>query len=254
MMHNDATFIFTGIASSEKVMKANEKKEYLYRIVKFEHAVEILQGQLHFSHPAAWDDPYEARVKHPYSDAIFAQCWCKNALSDAMWRIYSPDRLGVRIRTSRSKLKDVMLKFMTTQKAGNQKYQYRIADVKYKATQRLEAATEEIIGNGASVFNQSKAADLLCLKRNAFKHESEVRAIFYRAKANNATAPLSLKIDVSGSDLVENIYIDPRASEHLVGALKNYLKNVIGFKGIIGQSGLYRIPSERVVRPPEDLL
>lgn len=78
--------------------KISENK-YLYRIMRFDHAVQVLKGALYFSHPSQWEDPYETHVKHSYDHAIFAQCWTTASMSDAMWRIYSPNFLGVRLRT-----------------------------------------------------------------------------------------------------------------------------------------------------------
>lgn len=44
------------------------------------------------------------RIRHTKSSALFAQCWSKVAESDAMWRIYSQNGLGVRVGTTNKKL------------------------------------------------------------------------------------------------------------------------------------------------------
>lgn len=73
----------------------------LYRIMDFHRIVQIFERrELYFAHPSTWDDPYEKFIKHPQSHALFAQCWTRASSSDAMWRIYSPNGLGVRISTS----------------------------------------------------------------------------------------------------------------------------------------------------------
>ena len=79
--------------------------KWLYRIVRFDRLVQMFKtGAWHFAHPSAWEDPYEIRTTNAMSDRIFALCWCRDGVSDAMWRIYSPDRLGVRIRTRMDRL------------------------------------------------------------------------------------------------------------------------------------------------------
>lgn len=77
----------------------------LYRVMDFSRVVQMFEKQeLYFSHPTAWDDPFEKRVEHQSSHALFAQCWCQIGISDAMWRIYSQNGMGVRISTTTKKL------------------------------------------------------------------------------------------------------------------------------------------------------
>ncbi|UYO92424.1 DUF2971 domain-containing protein [Pollutimonas sp. M17] len=227
------------------------KKDYLYRIVKFHHAVDILRGELHFSHPSLWEDPYEVRVKHEYENAIFAQCWCKKSLSDAMWRIYSPDQLGVRIRTTREKLTEVMLNFIQHQKDSGEKYKYRLQVVKYKSTLGLHRFTKKIVGHNDELFSPSKAADILCVKRNAFEHEAEVRAFLYRATKLEEKSEPFLKVPVDGHYLIDSILIDPRAPNDLYLALKKYLEESMRYNGVIAQSELYRTPPIQIVESLE---
>jgi len=67
---------------------------YLYHILPFHRLVEVFETrQLYFSSPTTWDDPYEETVAGNLVNWVSAQCWCKLGVSDAMWRIYSPDRL-----------------------------------------------------------------------------------------------------------------------------------------------------------------
>ncbi len=235
----------------------NSKKDTLYRIVKFDHAVDILKnGQLHFSHPSLWDDPYEVRIQHEYQDSIFAQCWCKKSLSDAMWRIYSPDRLGVRIRTTREKIKQAVVGFIQDQKENNLKYQYRLTDVKYKTTKGLQGFTKTTLAQSNGLFSPATAANLLCAKRNAFEHEAEVRILLYREPKDEheKTAGRFLKVPVDGHSLIDSILIDPRAPEDLYLALKKYLKESIGYSGVIAQSELYRTPPIHVIEPIAKML
>src|SRR5208337_1102621 len=64
--------------------------------------------------PSRWDDPFEnfylkCKVRLATGEIgslkliaskWYGQCWTKNRESDAMWRIYSPDKCGVRVSTT----------------------------------------------------------------------------------------------------------------------------------------------------------
>ena len=78
---------------------------YLYRILSFERVVQLFESEnLYFSHPSKWEDPYENAVEHAALKSTYAQCWCSKGVSDAMWRIYSPEKIGVRIKIKKNAL------------------------------------------------------------------------------------------------------------------------------------------------------
>jgi hypothetical protein len=106
----------------------------LYRIVSFDRAAEIITGRkLSFTLPSTWPDPFEMVLKHNFSRAVFAQCWCRKAVSDAMWRIYSPHGLGVRIATTRLRLQRALTAAVSTQQLT-----FQIQNVEYLAQKELE--------------------------------------------------------------------------------------------------------------------
>ena len=72
---------------------------------------------------------------------MFAQCWGKKSMSDAMWRIYSPDHLGVRIKTTRAKLELVLKNFVKK----NEGFKLRLKDVTYEKTPAVRKKTSEIV-------------------------------------------------------------------------------------------------------------
>lgn len=224
-------------------MKSSSSRNFIYRIMRFDHAVEVLKenGTLHFSHPSSWEDPYETRVKHEYDHAIFAQCWSKAAASDAMWRIYSPNMLGVRLRTTKTDLESVM----QTYTKSNKGFKRRLKDVIYRAPGRYRSETGllEVMMDHEEFRSPRTAADLLCIKRAAFNHEKEVRAILYNENAErNQTGKIEpIKVPVDGKKLISSIMFDPRTPDVLCEAMKHYLVNVVGFKGEIDKSKLYTV-------------
>ena len=97
----------------------------LYQILKPEYALSIIKnGKLRFnSILKSWEDPFELFLYKevvdiegcPLKDALaswsqryYGQCWSMSKDSDAMWRIYSPQKRSVRIRTKFGKMMEIM--------------------------------------------------------------------------------------------------------------------------------------------------
>lgn len=216
-------------------------KQNLYRIVSFDRAVDILtNGELYFAHPSSWDDPYEKTLKHKLSGEIFALCWCRKAQSDAMWRIYSPHGLGVRIGTTRQRLKVALDKAKKNRELAN----YKIQNVEYVYQEELDFNLKDIttlLEKNCSFSNASKS---LFLKRKAFDHERETRLVLSKPETLNAKG-ITIKIDPS--ELFSSIWIDPRAPQAMVDAYTYYLKNKLNFKGTVKKSGLYTAPDKLTI-------
>ncbi len=217
--------------------------KYLYRIMRFDHAVQVLKGTLFFSHPSQWEDPYETHVKHSYDHAIFAQCWTTASMSDAMWRIYSPNFLGVRLRTRVGKLTQAMQAYT----ANNKGFKRRLEKVKYlsQADYKKETVQLESLMSDSDFTSPSLGADLLCIKRSAFEHESEVRAILFNSNAERKEGGVlkGITVDFDGIDLIDSILFDPRAPDEICHAMRHYLKEVLKFPGAVRKSKLYTVKS-----------
>lgn len=210
----------------------------LYRIVSFDRAVQILQtNTLYFAHPSEWDDPYEQGLLHKRSNNIFAQCWCRKAVSDAMWRIYSPNNLGVRIGTTRQLLRTAL---KDAQKA--QKIRFKIQNVKYLFQEELNFALQDVAKALAQKYTVQKAIEPLFMKRNAFHHEYEVRAVVYNREPQPTDSGKGVVIPVDAQTLIRSIWIDPRAPQEYVDAYSLYLKKKLKFPGVVKKSTLYEAP------------
>jgi len=207
----------------------------LYRIVPFERLVQLLStDQLHFSHPSVWDDPYETLITHARSSEVFAQCWCRKGVSDAMWRIYSPHRLSVRIHTTSTRLASAL-----TKAASLGDFWFKVANVRYVNPFEYMthvAFVKSAIQRGAT---NHRIASSLFLKRRAFDHEAEVRVVV----VPQATAPgmtnTGLKVKVNARELIDHVMLDPRAPDEFVDIYSHYLHSTLGFKGKVLKSQLY---------------
>lgn len=210
----------------------------LYRIVSFDRAVQILESNsLYFAHPSEWDDPYEQGLLHKRSNNIFAQCWCRKAVSDAMWRIYSPNNLGVRLGTTRPLLRTVLSE---AQKVHG--IRFKIQNVKYMYQEELEFALRDVATALNAKYTVQKAIEPLFMKRNAFHHEYEVRAVVYDREPQATDSGKGVVIPVAAKTLIRSIWIDPRAPKEFVEAYTLYLKEKLKFPGVVKKSTLYEAP------------
>ena len=78
----------------------------------------------------------------------------------------------------------------------------------------------------------------LFLKRRAFSHESETRAVVYAGAAEDETRKAFI-VKADARNLINSIWIDPRAPQEYVDAFTAYLKKEIKFKGVVKKSSLY---------------
>lgn len=210
----------------------------LYRIIDFTRVVQIFEKrELHFASPKMWEDPYEQRVSHGKSHALFAQCWCQLGISDAMWRIYSQGGMGVRISTTPAKLRDQV---RSSVKAAG--YKWRGRAVTYMSQAELNKNAAEIAADLRANFTIGRAADLLFMKRDAFRHESEWRAMVYCPDQSAVESKSGLSIPVDPHALIDRILLDPRAPGELVDAFKFYFEKKLKFKGEVVRSVLYKSP------------
>lgn len=121
-------------------MISPDEPRKLYRIMDFTKVVQIFESEtLYFANPSVWDDPYEQMLKHPMDHAIFAQCWGRLSISDAMWRIYSRNGMGVRIATTPTKLRATIKE--STKIRG---LKYRLKPVQYKSKLTLDREAKKL--------------------------------------------------------------------------------------------------------------
>jgi hypothetical protein len=217
-----------------------KREAHLYRIADFDRAADIITSRkLYFSHPSEWDDPYEKILHHDRAKAIFAQCWSRKGVSDAMWRIYSPHSLGVRIGTTKQLLQSAL-----EEEKRRRKLDFKIQNVDYKYQEELDFELAGARDRLASNYSFKNAAAPLFLKRKAFDHERETRVVVFDPAAMSEEKAKGITIDIDPFRVVTSIWIDPRAPDAVVSAFKYYLKEKLGFPGTVKKSGLYLAPNQ----------
>jgi hypothetical protein len=95
-----------------------QKDKSIFRVISIKKLFELFENKENvLVKPTLWDDPFENFIMNStgeledgqmfsigFRDHFFGQCWTKTRESDAMWRIYSPDKKAVRIATTPRKL------------------------------------------------------------------------------------------------------------------------------------------------------
>lgn len=233
-------------------MKHKDKDKYIYRIFslnRFEKM--LLRGELSFARPSKWEDPYEDmlqqvlhqaksinKIKEFESDNLFGQCWTYLNESDAMWRIYSANKTGVKVKI---KLSDY---YNFLRKEHNYHLDTTIIKVEYKTNNEIEDKLFDDIFDISFITGLTDSFDdysilrlnSLALKRKEFSHEKEVRfMISFKEKQDCDYAQLKASIN----DIFISITLDPRLSEDEYLHTKQKLK-LLGFEGTIYQSQLYK--------------
>lgn len=215
----------------------------LFRIMSFDRLVEIFQRrELYISHPSNWEDPYETILSHKYASAFFAQCWCKKGVSDAMWRIYSPNQIAVLIRTTPD-----ILKSQLNDAAKKLSFRFMIEDVKYLRQAQVEHEIRSAAKKLKARFSADIAAKTLFLKRDAFSHEAEVRIVVYPDRMGKSREfARGFRVPIDPYELIRGVLVDPRAPEAYVDAYKYYLHAKLGYRRGVLKSMLYSSPESIV--------
>ena len=225
-----------------------ELDQYLYRIISVDRLVELFTNRQNvLVRPSQWDDPFEnfvlkSQAKLSSGDVVtfdfnndfYGQCWTTQKASDAMWRIYSPKSNGVRIRTTVRRLGDGLGKA-----CGDWAHiQSFIGRVRYLKKKQMLDFANGVFANG---LDATAFAKTLLVKRPAFRHEREVRLLYFE-KENDRRGNNLFRYSIEPTELVDQVMIDPRLAKNDAAALKSEIKRRTGFGGQIKRSLLYAPP------------
>lgn len=226
----------------------------IYRIISKKRLIDLFVTKTNvLVHPSCWDDPFEnlllkSKVKeadgsltqYPFHQHVYGQCWTTLKGSDAMWRIYSPNTDGIRIKTTIKKLISSLNK--ATAQLGYTTC--AIGKVNYWSEQKFHQFGSEVFG-GLGVKNDHIFESLL-VKRKAFSHEEEIRLIYHDVE-RRASENL-YRYEVNPFELVDQLMIDPRLDKTEANKLKHELVELTGFRPEkIKRSLLYAVPPEIII-------
>jgi hypothetical protein len=117
-------------------IKDEDLDKEIYRIMPIHQLLEIFETkQLTLVKPSMWDDPFENLLLNvsPVRDAVYGQCWTLHKETDAMWRIYSQNKQGAKVKTTIRKL----IEALQLQSGQYLKIQCFIGEVEYLTQRQL---------------------------------------------------------------------------------------------------------------------
>lgn len=222
----------------------------IYRVLSIQRFKEMIATKtIALVRPSKWDDPFEnfflkCKVNigggqigslRQIQEKWYGQCWTTNSDSDAMWRIYSPCKDGVRISTTIGRLFSAI--YDTNDKFAQLKY--FIGVVEYKTRKEIEEFIRRTSFMDLALGGQAdKFALTLCVKRPEFSHEKEVRLLINDVEAENHGDVLSIAFDYE--KLLVDVALDPRLEGPRFEGLRSELIS-LGCSLPIAQSDLYKI-------------
>lgn len=231
----------------------NVEDQYIYRIISVDRLYELFSTNKNtLVSPKKWQDPFEnfifkskARlhdgeiVDFGFRDNFYGQCWTRHKASDAMWRIYSQNSNGVRIRTTIPKLASSLA-------SGQEPWQNIrcfIGKVKYLKNKEMMDFANTVF-KGKINPEAYELAKTLLVKRPAFKHEKEVRLLYFMSEIGNSVG--IYKYEINPHELIDQIMIDPRLDGAEFKKMKLDIKSKTNFKGRILRSLLYAPPKDMI--------
>lgn len=222
----------------------------VFRVFSIERLLEMFSKKsLVLVKPKKWDDPFEnfilkskiefengEQAKIEFADSIFGQCWSLLEESDAMWRIYSQSKNGVKVKTTPRKLLAALSACVSTPDISA-----FIGRVRYKSSFELIEMMRDRIRMQNKIFDTSGQghAETLLFKRDEFAHEKEVRIIYSGNRVEASNDVFSINIDPHL--LLDEIVFDPRMDKDLANIFSVHFKS-INFKGDVRRSQLYELP------------
>jgi len=228
----------------------------IYRIFSFSRLEDIFnERKLTLVKPKKWDDPFENFILNStgtlpdgqefqigFREHFFGQCWSLTNESDAMWRIYSHDKDGVKVKTTIRKLFTPLFQLGDQyQKTNGVVYNLSsfVGKVKYAGTKTLLKMLKDENRMTSKIFDQSGwgQASTFFFKRVAFRHEREIRIIYNHQ--NNSNEDI-FKFDFNPFDLFDEIVFDPRMKENVYQDHKAKLIQ-LGYNKKVIQSELYKL-------------
>lgn len=205
----------------------------LYRIMTLPAFLNLMEvDKLDLRRICEWDDPYEVWTKSWFPEKDWSEkrdtynfygfCMTRCIDSDALWRIYSPDKQGICISTTVGRIKSFLQQI-------DMPIECCIADIIYNPLEAEKFILGKIYGQNTvgNKLNQFGPFLQALIKRKAFIHEQETRLIIWD-KENNNTEPLNhnqksfLSIKNNNAiHLIDEIILDPSAEAWYVNLLQD---------------------------------
>ncbi|MFS8053476.1 hypothetical protein QD357_11615 [Rhizobium sp. BR 317] len=172
---------------------------------------------------------------YSFKEDFVGQCWTSKSLSEAMWGIYAndPTKRFLRIRSTPRKL----LASLVAAHPEMPQYTCFIGKVKYETESGLR---DFLNNNGLLQISSDVFARSLLLKRRAFKHESEIRLLFFGDAKHYSSGLYSYTFDPH--IVITQIMADPNRDRKNWQTDKQNIRKATGFSGEVKRSKIYDSP------------
>lgn len=222
----------------------------IYRIMPIDRLIQVItEEKFPLFRPKIWEDPFENLLLNSkfwifniltdvkeIRDSFYGVCWSLSKENDAMWRIYSPDKRGVKIKTKISKVFDAIFYDLE----DKEKISFSVGDVVYLVDKQIVAFFNSFNENNLALADNNRSfPSSLLFKRPEFKHEDEIRFLF----ENKGLSEDICKLNFNWIECIEEIAFDPRIDNEIYESYKTLLIKHFGFQdSIIKKSDLYSKP------------
>lgn len=229
--------------------------------MEYERFIHMLRTKRNcLSSPSLWDDPFENLLRYVALDEswpvkisyfgsfLYAQCWSFSQENDLLWRVYSPNGTGVRIKSTPIK---IINSIKESQSIRRLDYRWNIPPIP-KECRPFIGEVEYCTIDQIRKYLESTKEKLdfkhliksILIKREPFYNEQELRVGIYYIKTANqkklSTIRKRFEYQFNLQNLDEAVF-DPRIPKETFDIYKNNLKS-LGFKGPILRSTIYDKP------------
>ena len=226
-----------------------ELEQNIYRIMPEEYVIGLFQKNENvLSQMRNWKDKFEnfqlkiggilngKPFEYGFQDDFVGQCWTRESLSEAMWGIYAsdPNRRYIRIRSTPRKILNALI----LEHSKMPQDTCFVGKVLYKREAELKA---EFTNGGRLDVRAANFANILLLKRRAFKHEKEVRLLFFGDSTDYCAKGL-YRYKIDPHLMIDQLMADPNRNRVHWNTDKENLKKATGFAGDIKRSKIYDPP------------
>lgn len=234
-------------------------KTRIYRIFPRNRFFELYQeNQNALVLPTMWDDPFEnvilrsevrssngERGTFGFHGDVYGQCWTLETASDAMWQIYSRNSDAVRVRTTVGRL----IESLSASQGDWAHVSCFIGHVEYMSEKRLWELGSTVFKDG--ITSDAVARSLLA-KRRAYKHENEVRLIYFE-RGDTKHPKGVFKYALDPRKVIDQVMVDGRVSYDDFQPFKKEVMELTGLSNRqVKRSLLYSSPKNFVVKLPKD--
>lgn len=226
-----------------------ELDQHIYRIMRESFVISLFADRTNvLSQVQNWKDKFEnfqlnlggnlngEKFEYGFRNDFVGQCWTRENLSEAMWGIYAndPSVRFLRIRSTPRKL----LAALVAAHPEMPRDTCFIGKVQYKRERDLRNYAQS---GGQLNLSPQRFASHLLLKRRAFKHEGEVRLLYF-GDARSYDAQGLYRFNVDPHAMITQIMADPNRNRATWTADKATLQRATGFTGSIKRSKIYDPP------------